>query len=260
MSLSERQNQILNWVQQVDNLSIEVLVDKFDVSAQTIRKDVNQLADLHLVRRQHGGITQMSTAENLPFDNRQYLNGVAKQKIAQMLARDIPDGASVFLGIGTTVEYVAKELAHRKDLQVFTNNLMVAAILSGSPHISVKVTGGRLRHLHRDLVGADALESIRQFYFDYGIIGCGGLDMSLGLLDFDPDEAIISRVILESSRCTVLVADQSKWGRKAMARVKPFANIHKVYTDSVSSKQSELMAEHKVQLNVSEVSLVSSYE
>ncbi|MCZ2722600.1 DeoR/GlpR family DNA-binding transcription regulator [Marinomonas sp. 15G1-11] len=258
MSLSERQNQILNWVQQVDNLSIEVLVDKFDVSAQTIRKDVNQLADLHLVRRQHGGITQMSTAENLPFDNRQYLNGTAKQKIAHMLARDIPDGASVFLGIGTTVEYVAKELIHHKDLQVFTNNLMVAAIFSGSPHICVKMTGGRLRHLHRDLVGADALESIRQYYFDYGIIGCGGLDMSLGLLDFDPDEAILSRVILESSRCTVLVADQFKWGRKAMARVKAFSHLDKLYTDYVTPEQSALMAEHKVHLKVSEASVVSN--
>lgn len=247
MSLTERQNQILNWVQQVDYLSIETLVAHFDVSAQTIRKDVNQLADLHLVRRQHGGVALVSTAENLPFDNRQYLNGVAKKKIAEHLAKDIPDGASLFLGIGTTIEYVAKELLQHKGLQVFTNNLMVAAILSNAPHIQVKMTGGRLRHLHRDLVGEDALHSIRQYYFDFGILGCGGLDPKIGLLDFDPDEAALSRVLVESSRCSVLVADHYKWGRKAMARVKPFDMIDRFYTDIVTEDQTKLLAQHGVQ-------------
>lgn len=250
MSLSERQNQILNWVQQVDYLSIETLVTRFDVSSQTIRKDVNHLAELHLIRRQHGGITLMSTAENLPFDNRQYLNGGAKQKIAEILVAQIPDGASLILGVGTTVEYVAKALEHHKDLQVFTNNLTVAGILCAFPGIQVRMTGGKLRHSHRDLVGEGAVEQLRKYYFDFGIIGCGGLDEAMGVLDFDPEEAAISRVIIEQSRTSVLVCDQHKWGRKAMARVSPFSHINQFFTDVLSEQQSALLQQHNVQLNL----------
>lgn len=250
MSLSERQNQILNWVQQVDYLSIETLVERFDVSSQTIRKDVNHLAELHLIRRQHGGITLMSTAENLPFDNRQYLNGNAKQKIANTLVEQIPDGASLILGVGTTVEYVAKALANHKGLQVFTNNLTVAGILCAFPNIQVRVAGGKVRHSHRDLVGVETIEFLRQFYFDFGIIGCGGLDEEMGVLDFDPEEAAISRVIIEQSRHSVLVCDQYKWGRKAMARVQPFSHINQFFTDSVSPEQANLLAHHNVDLNL----------
>lgn len=250
MSLSERQNQILNWVQQVDYLSIETLVERFDVSSQTIRKDVNHLAELHLIRRQHGGITLMSTAENLPFDNRQYLNGSAKQKIAAALVAQIPDGSSLILGVGTTVEYVAKALANHKGLQVFTNNLTVAGILCAFPDIQVRMTGGKLRHSHRDLVGTETIDFIRQFYFDFGILGCGGLDENLGILDFDPEEAAISKVIIEQSRISTLVCDQHKWGRKAMARVKPFSHIKQFVTDSVTPQQAELLLQHNVQLNL----------
>lgn len=250
MTLNERQNDILNWVQQVDYLSIETIVERFDVSAQTIRKDVNHLAELHLVRRQHGGIALMSTAENIPFDNRQYLNGEIKQGIAKELAQQIPDGASIFLGIGTTVESVAKELQQHKELKVFTNNLTVAAIFASVPHVQVRVTGGNLRQPHRDLVGEDTLRFIRQFYFDYGVIGCGGLDETMGVLDFDPEEASVSRAIIEHSRYTALTSDHYKWGRKAMACVTSFQHINHFVTDEVTAEQSALLAKNSVKLTL----------
>lgn len=250
MSLNERQNAILNWVQQVDDLSIEALVERFDVSAQTIRKDVNHLAQLNLVRRQHGGIALMSTAENLPFDNRQYLNGETKQAIAQTLAEQIPNGASIFLGIGTTVEYVAKALRQHQKLKVFTNNLIVASIFCAHPNIKVSVAGGNLRHRHRDVVGDETLRFTRQFYFDFGVIGCGGLDEEMGILDFDPSEALVSQAIVEQSRYTFLVSDQHKWGRKAMACVKPFRHVDHFITDSVTEKQQHLLADNHVKLTL----------
>ncbi|WP_305857673.1 DeoR/GlpR family DNA-binding transcription regulator [Balneatrix alpica] len=250
MALSERQHQILNWVQQTESLSIEALVARYQVSAQTIRKDVNQLAELGLIRRQHGGIALVSTAENLPFDNRQYLNGNAKAAIAASLAQQIPAGASLFLGIGTTVEYVAKALLQHQGLQVFTNNLTVAAILCTSPAIQVRVSGGRLRHRHRDLVGEETLAFIRQYRVDYGILGCGGLEPEWGLLDFDPDEAAVSRTLIEYSRCPILVADQYKWGRKASAHVAPFHALTRFYTDAISAEQQRLLRQEGVQLQL----------
>lgn len=250
MGLNERQNQILNWVQQEDALLVEEMVARFNVSSQTIRKDINQLAERHLVRRTHGGIAPVSSTENLPFDHRQFLNSDAKEAIAANVAQMIPDGASVFLGIGTTVEYVAKALVSHHDLQVFTNNLTVASILGNYPEVRVRVLAGKLRHQHHDLVGEETLFGLRQYYFDYGVLGCGGMDEEQGILDFDPEEAAVSRVLVEQSRHTLLVADQHKWGRKAMARVQPFAAIDWLFSDVLTKSQTQLLTSHGVQIKL----------
>lgn len=250
MELNERQNQILNWVQQEDALLVEQMVARFNVSSQTIRKDINQLAERHLVRRTHGGIAPLSSTENLPFDHRQLLNSEAKMAIAAQVAQMIPRGASVFLGVGTTVEYVAKALVSHHDLQVFTNNLTVATILGNYPHIRVRVLAGKLRHQHHDLVGEDTLSGLRQYYFDYGVLGCGGMDEEQGVLDFDPEEAAVSRVLVEQSRHSLLVVDQHKWGRKAMARVQPFASIDWLFSDALTDAQIRLLTAHGVQIQL----------
>jgi len=255
LSLNERQLHILNWVQQCDLLLVEDMVERFSVSSQTIRKDINQLAEKHLVRRQHGGIAPVSTAENLPFANRQFLNSDAKQKIAQQVAQAIPNGASVFLGIGTTVEYVAKALLNHQELQVFTNNLTVATLFANRQDIPVRLTAGRMRHRHCDLVGSDAIESMRKYVFDYGILGCGGLHEHYGILDFDPDEANLSRVLIEQSRHVLLVADQHKWGRKASACVTSFAAVEALYTDVISAEQRQLLGQQGVDIVLSEESI-----
>lgn len=242
MSLNERQSHILNWVQQCDLLLVEDMVERFGVSAQTIRKDINQLAERHFVRRQHGGIAPVSTAENLSFSNRQLLNSDAKQAIAIQVAHAIPNGASVFLGIGTTVEFVAKALLSHQALQIFTNNLTVATLFADRPDIPVRLTAGRMRHRHCDLVGSDALESMRKYVFDYGVLGCGGLNEEFGILDFDPDEANLSRVLIEQSRHVLLVADQHKWGRKASARVACFDRVESLFTDDINDEQHALLS------------------
>jgi Transcriptional regulators of sugar metabolism len=255
VSLNARQNEILNWVQQCDLLKVEEMVDRFGVSSQTIRKDVNQLAERNLVRRQHGGIAPVSTAENIPFSQRQHLNGLAKEQIAKRVANAIPNGSSIFLGIGTTVEYVAKALQKHQGLQVFTNNITVATILGQCDGIAVRMTAGKLRHQHHDLVGDETLESIRRYYFDYGVVGCGGLSETQGVLDFDPDEATVSRTIIDQSRHVFLVADQHKWCRKAVAVVTPFSRIERLFTDHLSDTSSACLVSNQVSVELCTSSL-----
>ena len=250
MSLNERQLHILNWVQQCDLLRVEQMVARYHVSSQTIRKDINQLAERQLVRRQHGGIAPVSTTENLPFANRQCLNSQAKQAIADQVAATIPDGASVFLGIGTTVESVAKALLNHQALQIFTNNLTVATLFAQREDVTVRLTAGRMRHRHCDLVGTDALESLRKYVFDYGVLGCGGLHPSYGVLDFDADEADVSRTLIEQSRHTLLVADRHKWGRKASARVADFAAIETLFTDHIEDDVRTLLEHSGISVRV----------
>jgi DeoR family glycerol-3-phosphate regulon repressor len=209
------------------------LAERFDVTPQTIRRDINALCETGLLRRHYGGVSLPSATSNLPFVSRQIINQSAKLGIAAELAKRIPDGASVYLGIGTTVEFAARALADHQALKILTNNLNVASLLCNSPNIEVVVAGGQLRHNDHDLVGEETTHFFQQFRVDYGIIGSGSLELDHGLLDFDRREANISRAILDNARHRILLADRSKWDRPALALVAPFSHLDVLITDTL---------------------------
>ena len=154
-----------------------------------------------------------------------------KQRIARTLARHIPDQASLFINIGTTTEEVAKALLDHSDLKVITNNLNVAAILSGRADFEILVAGGIVRHRDRGIVGEAAIDLVRQFKVDYGIIGISGIDAEGALLDFDYREVRVARAIIEHSRSVFLAADHSKFGREPMVRLGDLSDIDALFTD-----------------------------
>ena len=131
MTPNPRQLQLIESVQSLGSASVEMLADRFEVTLQTVRRDVKLLAAAGFLVRFHGGVRALSsTTENIAYRKRQILNAQAKQRIARSVANAIPDGCSLILNIGTTTEAVAQELLNRKGLRVITNNLNVAAILS----------------------------------------------------------------------------------------------------------------------------------
>ena len=142
MKLNVRQELILAQLSGKEFVSVESLSLHFDMAAQTIRRDINKLCDLGLARRHHGGVGQLPSAENLSFGNRRIINAQEKELIAQRIASFIPDNASVALGIGTTMEAIAKQLRPKKGLKIITNNLNVASIFFQQSDIEVLVSGG----------------------------------------------------------------------------------------------------------------------
>lgn len=233
MKLTTRQQAILDWARAEEHLEVDDIAAQFDVAPQTIRKDINQLCEHGLLRRRYGGVSVPSSVANLSFSSRQVLNQFAKQIIASRLAEMIPENSSVYLGIGTTVEFVTRELSEHTDLKVFTNNLNVASLLCNCPAIDVMVAGGRLRHNDHDVVGEKTTGFFGEFLADYGIIGAGSLDPARGAMDFELEEAQVSRAILNNARRRILVADHSKWDRQALASVAPFSDIDVLITDHV---------------------------
>lgn len=233
MKLNERQKAILKLVREKESVEVETLAVSFDVTTQTIRRDVNQLCELGLLRRLHGGVCLPSAASNISFESRQTINSMAKWQIAHAMANRIPNDCSVFLGIGTTMEYLARELLGHSQLTVLTNNLNVAAVLSGNDHINVLVSGGMLRSKDKDLVGEHTLSFIRSFTVDYGVVGAGSLDEKKGIMDFDVREAAVSQTILSNARQRILLADSSKWDRSALAHVAGFEHVDVFITDQL---------------------------
>jgi DeoR family transcriptional regulator, glycerol-3-phosphate regulon repressor len=227
-----RRERIVEMVRRQGFASIETLAQELAVTPQTIRRDINALCGKAVLRRYHGGAGLPSSVENLAYPTRQVLHLEEKRRIARLLARHVPDGASLLINIGTTTEEVAKALLDHAGLRVITNNLNVAAMLAGKPDFQVIVAGGTVRPRDRGIVGEAAIDLIRQFKVDYGIIGISGVDLDGTLLDFDYQEVRVAQAIIDSSRKVYLAADSSKFGRSALVRLGSLARVDALFTNA----------------------------
>lgn len=231
MSQTFRLPEILALARAEGKVTVEDLAARFDVTVQTIRRDLGELAASGQLERVHGGAIIASGVSNIGYEDRRGLNEAAKSAIARACARAIPDDCSVFLNIGTSTEAVARELLHHRNLMVVTNNMNVANILVASPEIQIVVAGGVLRRADGGLIGALTTRTIEQFKFDYAVIGCSALDEEGDLLDFDIQEVGVSQTILRQARRSFLVSDASKFQRTAPARIGSLREIRTFFTD-----------------------------
>lgn len=232
MSQSDRLHEIQIMARRDGRVSVDGLAMHFDVTLQTIRRDLASLADQGKLQRVHGGAILPSTVANIGYQDRRDLNEAAKSAIAQAVARDIPNGCSIFLNIGTTTEAVARALLGHREIMVLTNNLNVANILVDNPNCEIIVVGGLLRRADGGLVGTVTTQAIGQFKFDLAVISCSALDEDGDILDYDIHEVGVSQTILKQARRSFLAADHSKFRRRAPARIGSLAQVDALYTDA----------------------------
>lgn len=230
MKQSVRHKKIIELVTLRGYVSTEELVSELDVSPQTIRRDLNELAENNLIRRHHGGAASPSTSENSDYSERKQFFSKEKYHIGQEVAKLIPDGASLFIDIGTTPEAVASALLNHKKLRIVTNNLNVAHILRQNESFDITLAGGSLRQ-DGGIIGEATVEFIKQFRLDFGILGISAIDLDGSLLDYDFHEIQVKRAIIESSRTTCLVSDHSKFSRRAMVRLGEINDVEYFFTD-----------------------------
>ncbi|MEL7491072.1 MAG: DeoR family transcriptional regulator [Pseudomonadota bacterium] len=252
-NLTARQTSILELVEEQGFVATEGLVEAFGVTPQTIRRDINQLCEKNLLQRFHGGAGRPVSTENEPYPERQRTFPGNKKAIGAMVAAQIHDGASLFINIGTTTEAVAEALIGHKNLRIVTNNLNVARILSGNDTFEVCVAGGVVRNRDGGIIGHEATSFISQFRLDFGVIGVSGIDEDGALLDFDARETQTAKAIIANSDRLFLVADHSKFGRKAMIRFAGFEDVDELYTDEPPSEPyRSALAAREVTVHVTE--------
>lgn len=232
MQDQERRAAIMAHAQQNGKIRATPLAEQLGVAVQTLRRDLRALCDAGLLERVHGGAVLPSGVLNIGYGDRRSLNREAKDRIGKTVAKLVPDHASLFLNIGTTTEAVARALVHHRNLMVVTNNLNVVSILSTVPSCKVVVAGGNLRQSDGGLVGDLAALAIARYKVDLAVIGCSAVDPSGDLLDFDPEEVRVSQEILGAARSSVVVADRSKFTRKAPVRIAHLSKVDHFVTDA----------------------------
>lgn len=226
-----RQQEILELARKDGKVTVDGLSELYRVTVQTIRRDLSDLAESGQLERVHGGAVVPSGVVNIIYEERRRLNEVGKKSIAVQCAQSIPDGASVFMNIGTSTEAVARELIDHENLLVVTNNLNIAQILTANKTCKIILAGGELRRTDSGVVGGLTVEMVKQFKFDFSILGCSAIDADGDLLDFDGQEIMVSITAIERSRNVLVVADHIKFHRKAPLTICSLKDVSKLFTD-----------------------------
>ena len=243
--ISPRQQQILALARQAGNVVVDDLALRFDVTPQTIRKDLNELCDARMLARTHGGAMLSSGVENVAYEARRQIAASEKVVIGQHAARLIPNNCSLFINIGTTTEEVARALVHHEGLLVITNNIHVATSLAAVPTLEVIIVGGMVRKSDGGIVGETAIDTIKQFKVDYAVMGVSAIDEEGALLDFDYREVRAAQAIIGNSRHVILAADNMKFSRTAPVRIGHMSDIDTFVTDRLPPEAVIEVCRHK---------------
>lgn len=228
---NRRRDLIQQVVQEQGGVSVGALAEMFGVSMQTIRRDLDILCDGENLQRSHGRIELAEGRGNTPFDQRAGTNLVGKRAIASCAAALIPDGATIFVSIGSTALSVARALHRKKELTVITNNLSAAMALSEEISNRIILPGGEIRLPDRDFVGEEVVEFFSRYRAEFAIFGTAGIDVEGELLEFHQAEVRATYQMWRNAQKSILVIDRSKFGRLAPAVGGNIAQIDHIICD-----------------------------
>jgi DeoR family glycerol-3-phosphate regulon repressor len=250
---AKRREAIATLVLEQGAVTVGSLAERFEVSMQTIRRDVDTLCERDMLHRVHGRIELSKEFLNTPFDQRAGTNLMGKRAIGEAAARLIPDGATLFISIGSTPLSVARALSHRKGLTVVTNNLSAAMALSEEVSNRIMLPGGELRLPDRDILGNEVLDFFGRFRAEFAVFGTAGIADDGGLLEFHTTEVRATQKICENAQQSLLVVDGSKFGRQAPALGGNIVDIDKVIMDRLPTAEfSPLIDKIKDRLIIAE--------
>ncbi len=233
MQVAERRRQIVDLVASAGRVQAQGLATRFEVNAETIRRDLLSLEESGELQRIHGGAIPKSTlaVEGRVATRSTELREI-KDKIAVEAAREIPAFGAIFIEAGSTTARLVGTLPLRGDLLVVTNALQTALAVSDLGPLSVMTIGGRIRPQSYAEVDSWALERLALLRFDVAFVGTNAIDCNWGLSTPDPAEAAVKRAIISSAQRTVLMVDHTKFGQRAACKYAALEDVDLVVTDS----------------------------
>ena len=254
MYAEERQQAIARLVNQRGRMSVNQLAREYDVTTETVRRDLSSLERLGLVRRVHGGVVPPASLSLIEagLRERDQVNTESKERIARAaLDRLPPPGGTILLDAGTTTSRLASLLPPDHTLTVITHAVPIAARLAGHRQIDLRLLPGRVRRTTQAAVGADTVAALSHLRVDVAFVGTNGITADHGFTTPDPDEAAVKRALIECGRQVVVVADASKFGVETAVRFAAAGEIDVIVTDAdVSSADRRSLTKSGVEVVV----------
>lgn len=251
MNQPSRIAEILEILDQHKTCSIIELAQRFDVSEETIRRDVRQLENSGRAIKVHGGVRLPDNAFEAPYRIRMNDAAEAKRRIGLAAAEMVEDGMTLLIDSGTTSCWAARALQRQRNLSVVTNAIEVARDLAGNNNNRVYLAGGQIDPDYGSAFGQEALNFAKQFSTDLAFISIAALDAQQGLLDYSLAEMEFKRAILPRARKIVVLADQNKFDRGGLIHLCGFNQVHVLVTDEAPKGElKEALLAAKVQIEV----------
>ncbi len=234
MYAEERHQAIAELVSSRGRVAVTELATHFDVTTETVRRDLSQLERLRLLRRVHGGAVSMRSVTMLEpqLSDRDQAQAAEKERIARAAASLLPaGGCTLLLDAGSTTVRLAAQLPPTEQWTVITHAVPIAALLAPLPHVELHVLPGRVRTATQAAVGHATIEAIRHFRADLAFVGTNGISVRHGLSTPDPEEAATKRAIVESAQRVVALTDATKVGQERTVRFAELDDIDVLVTD-----------------------------
>lgn len=247
---SERHQQILTLVAERGVISIAELTERLDVSHMTIRRDIQKLEQKGAIVSVSGGIQSLQRLAFEPShqDKATMFSG-QKETIGQLAAQLIPPNASVYLDAGTTTLAIAKNIVHREDLLVITNDFVIANYLMEFSQCKLIHTGGVVCRENRSCVGEFTALALKNIFIDLAFISASSWSLR-GLTTPSEDKVTVKKAIVESSAKRILVCDSSKYGKIGTFLAIPITVFDSIITDE------NLPASARDAINESDIHLI----
>lgn len=251
----ERRQAILSIVNETGRVDVTNLSKEFEVSAVTIRADLNDLDKKRLIVRSRGGALAISKiTKELSVKEKHCKNFHIKEKLAQAVAKRVNNNELVIIDSGTTTEEVAKTLVDHQNLVVMTNGLNIANELAHLENAEVIMTGGTLRKKSLSFFGRQAESSLRNLRFDKVILGVDGIDISAGITTHFEQEATLNRLMCEVSKEVIVVTDSSKFDKSGFHIITALSAIDTVVTDSnIPQNYRDYLESNNIQLIIVDI-------
>ena len=248
----ERQQHILDLIEKRNSISVSELCQLLGVSDMTIRRDLRSLSKAGLLERVYGGaLLRRGRSYEPPYITRMAENIEKKEIIGRRAAALVDDGDSIALDVGTTTLELAKSLRSASNLTIITASVHIANILNEAPSLRLILTGGILRTQELSLIGHIAERTFKDFHVDKAFVGVGGLDLKDGLTEYNVEDMLVKRAMIENADQVIVVTDSSKLGKNCFATIAPLSVVDILVTDSdIPEKIREQLTKEGIQVIV----------
>lgn len=242
----ERKRKIISLLEEQNSVLVPELSKIFNITEETVRRDLEKLESEGLLKRTHGGaVINDSITTDLPLKIREVTNIEGKRNIGIKVGEYIKDGDTIMLDSSSTALQIAERIKDKRKITVITNSVKVVSELAGAKDCNVISTGGNLRGNAMSFVGHLAENTIKNFNVDVAIICCKGVDMEKGITESNEMEAEIKKAMISAADKTFMVVDYTKFNKVSFVKMLKLEQVDKIFTDRKLSEDWEQLLSNK---------------